>query len=199
VKAVVIDHSTPEPTTSQPSDWNPRGEVTVGEFLPRMSAGLLIYRVSVDGEVDVLLVHPGGPFWARRDEGAWSIPKGEYEISEDPLAASSREFEEELGSAPPAGVRTDLGEVRQASGKRIRAWAVEGDFDASTARSNTFSLEWPPRSGAFQEFPEVDRAAWESVAVARRKLVSGQVPFLDRLLAHIAAFPSSLREIGHDE
>lgn len=126
-------------------------------------------------------MHPGGPFWVRRDAGAWSIPKGEYAQDEDPLAAARREFEEELGSAPPSGEPTDLGEIRQRSGKRVRAWALAGDFDATTATSNTFTMEWPPRSGRMTEFPEVDRAQWFSMAQARAMIVSAQEELLDRL------------------
>lgn len=146
------------------------------------SAGILLHR-RVGGAVEVLLVHPGGPFWARRDAGAWSIPKGEYEAAEDPLAAARREFEEELGAAPPAGVTADLGEVRQRSGKVVRAWALDGDLDADGIRSNRFTLEWPPRSGQTREFPEVDRAQWFSLDAAREKLIAAQAAFLDRLRA----------------
>jgi predicted NUDIX family NTP pyrophosphohydrolase len=144
------------------------------------SAGLLLYRGHGDG-LEVLLVHPGGPLWASRDDGAWSIPKGEYPDGEDPLDAARREFEEELGSAPPAGEAADLGEIRQKSGKRVRGWALVGDLDATRITSNTFELEWPPRSGKRIEIPEVDRAEWFGVAVARKKINSGQVPLLDRL------------------
>ena len=129
----------------------------------------------------MLLVHPGGPAWSGRDLGAWSIPKGEYEPDEDPLAAARREFAEELGSAPPAGPVADLGEIRQRSGKLVRAWALAGDLDASTISSNRFELEWPPRSGRMIEIPEVDRAEWFRVGEAREKINVGQVPLLDRL------------------
>ncbi len=144
------------------------------------SAGILLHR-RVGGAVEVLLVHPGGPFWARRDAGAWSIPKGEYEAAEDPLAAARREFEEELGAAPPAGVTADLGEVRQRSGKVVRAWALDGDLDADGIRSNRFTLEWPPRSGQTREFPEVDRAQWFGLGEARARINAGQAALLDRL------------------
>jgi predicted NUDIX family NTP pyrophosphohydrolase len=144
------------------------------------SAGLLLHRIR-DGRREVLLGHMGGPFWARKDEGAWSILKGEYAEGEDPLAAARREFEEETGSAAPAGAALELGEVRQSSGKRVTAWAVEGDFDPSTLRSNTFEIEWPPRSGRMREFPEIDRAAWFDTATARTKLVRAQTAFVDRL------------------
>jgi predicted NUDIX family NTP pyrophosphohydrolase len=129
----------------------------------------------------VLLVHPGGPFWAKKDAGAWSIPKGEVEDGEEPFAVALREFAEELGSPCPATDFVELGQVR-ASGKVLVMWAAEGDLDAAACVSNTFSLEWPPRSGRVQEFPEVDRAAWLALDVAREKLVKGQLPFLDRLL-----------------
>lgn len=144
------------------------------------SAGLLLYRER-DGAREVLLVHPGGPFWARRDVGAWSVPKGEYEPDEDALAAARREFAEELGMAPPDGPVHDLGEVRQKSGKLVRVWALEGDLDVGNVISNTFELEWPPRSGKTIEVPEVDRAEWFTVPAAREKLNPGQVPLLERL------------------
>jgi predicted NUDIX family NTP pyrophosphohydrolase len=130
----------------------------------------------------VLLVHPGGPFWAKRDDGAWSIPKGEYEDSEEPLAAALREFEEEIGSALDAeGELVELGDVRQKNRKVVTAWAAEGEVDASAVRSNTFEIEWPPRSGRTQAFPEIDRAEWFPLARAREKLIEAQVAFLDRL------------------
>jgi predicted NUDIX family NTP pyrophosphohydrolase len=130
----------------------------------------------------VLLVHPGGPFWAKRDAGAWSIPKGEYDEGEEPLAAALREFEEEVGSAlDAAGELIALGDVRQKNRKVVTAWAAEGDVDASAVRSNTFAMEWPPRSGQTQEFPEIDRAEWFPLARAREKLIEAQAAFLDRL------------------
>ena len=146
----------------------------------RRSAGILLYRRAAN-DLEVLLVHPGGPFWTGRDAGAWSIPKGEYEPEDDPLAAARREFEEELGSAPPGTEPLELGEVRQTSGKLVRAWALEGDLDATAAFSNTFTVEWPPRSGQMREFPEVDRAEWFTLAAAREKINSAQAAFLDRL------------------
>jgi predicted NUDIX family NTP pyrophosphohydrolase len=150
--------------------------------MPKLSAGLLVYRRRDGAAVEVLLVHPGGPFWARKDEGAWSIPKGEYEAGEDPLAVASREFAEELGIEPPdLADPMPLGELRQPSGKRVSAWAVEGDVDVTEIRSNTFPMEWPPRSGRTAEFPEVDRAGWFDVEAARRKVLRGQAAFLDRL------------------
>ena len=149
--------------------------------MPKLSAGLLVYR-RTGGELEVLIVHPGGPFWAKKDDGAWSVPKGEYEPDEDPLGVALREFEEEIGAEPPDhATAVSLGELRQPSGKVVRAWAVEGDLDVSEVRSNTFEMEWPPRSGRTQEFPEVDRAGWFGLEEARRKLLRGQVGFLDRL------------------
>jgi predicted NUDIX family NTP pyrophosphohydrolase len=149
--------------------------------MPERSAGILLYRRR-DGGVEVLLVHPGGPFFARRDAGAWSIPKGLYEEGEEPLACARREFAEELGSPCPDGPAMELGEVRQRNGKRVTAWAVEGDLDADAMTSNTFTIEWPPRSGRRQEFPEVDRAAWFGLEAAREKLLAAQTPLLDRLV-----------------
>ncbi len=136
------------------------------------------------GGLEVLLVHPGGPMWAKRDAGAWSIPKGEYDSDEDPLAAARREFEEELGIAPPDGPVQDLGEVRQKSGKVVHGWAVEGDLDVSSITSNTVTVQWPPRSGKTLEIPEVDRAEWFSPELAREKLNPAQVALVDRL-SHI--------------
>ena len=129
----------------------------------------------------MLLVHPGGPLWARRDAGAWSIPKGEYGSGEEPLAAARREFEEELGTPPPVGPVEDLGEVRQKSGKVVRAWALAGDLDVETIESNTFELQWPPRSGKLIEIPEVDRAEWFTLGIAREKINPAQVALIDRL------------------
>jgi predicted NUDIX family NTP pyrophosphohydrolase len=154
--------------------------------MPRRSAGILLYRHR-DGRPELLLVHPGGPLWAKRDAGAWSIPKGEYAEDEDPRACALRELEEELGAAPALDGLVDLGSARQKSGKVVRAWAARGDFDPGTLRSNTFELEWPPRSGRREEFPEVDRAAWLAPARARDKIVSGQAVFIDRLLEHLGS------------
>jgi predicted NUDIX family NTP pyrophosphohydrolase len=149
--------------------------------MPTRSAGILLHRRGADGR-EVLLVHPGGPFWAKRDDGAWSIPKGEYGDGEDPRAAARREFAEELGSPlPDDAPLVELGEIRQRNGKLVVAWAAEGDLDATAARSNTFEMEWPPRSGRRQEFPEIDRAEWFPFALAREKLIPAQVAFLDRL------------------
>ncbi len=152
--------------------------------MAKVSAGVLLYRLS-NGDIQVLIAHPGGPFWARKDDGAWSIPKGEYNDGEDPWDAARREFAEELGLAVPDGERADLGEVRQSGGKVVTVFAVRSDLDVTAARSNTFELEWPRGSGRVQEFPEVDRVAWCSVDEARIKLLKSQQPVLDRLLAHV--------------
>jgi predicted NUDIX family NTP pyrophosphohydrolase len=148
--------------------------------VPGQSAGILLYRRRGD-EPEVLLVHPGGPFWAKKDAGAWSIPKGEYDEGEDALACARREFEEELGSPPPAGEVAELGTARQAGGKLVTAWALEGDLDPAGLVSNTFSMEWPPRSGVMREFPEVDRAEWFPLGEARRRINPAQTVFVDRL------------------
>ena len=146
----------------------------------KTSAGILLYRRGAS--LEVLLVHPGGPFWARRDAGVWSIPKGELDDDEEPLPAARREFEEELGTAPPGDAAAlDLGEITQKSGKRVRVFAFEGDLDTGSIVSNTFRIEWPPRSGRMRDFPEVDRAGWFGLEEAREKLVSGQAELLDRL------------------
>jgi predicted NUDIX family NTP pyrophosphohydrolase len=144
------------------------------------SAGLIVFRER-DGAPEVLLAHMGGPYWQRKDAGAWSIPKGEIEEGEDPLAGARREYAEELGHPAPDGEPIELGEVRQGRAKRVVAFAVAGDFDPAQLRPGTFELEWPPRSGRRQAFPEVDRVAWFDLATARGKLVRGQVPLLDRL------------------
>jgi predicted NUDIX family NTP pyrophosphohydrolase len=148
--------------------------------MPRKSAGLLLFRQRA-GELDVLLVHPGGPFWAKKDEGAWSIPKGEIQEGEDPLAAAKREVAEELGVAAD-GDFMPLAPVRQPGGKIVQAWALEADLDPSDITSNTFQMEWPPRSGRQQTFPEVDRAAWFTISEARSKISRGQLPLLDALI-----------------
>jgi predicted NUDIX family NTP pyrophosphohydrolase len=150
--------------------------------VPKLSAGLLLYRVR-DGVVEVLIAHPGGPFWARKDDGAWSIPKGEYSPGEEPWVAAQREFEEELGSAPPDGPRIDLAPVKQPGGKVVTAFAVTGDLDPADAHSNSFELEWPRGSGQMRSFPEVDRVEWFPVAQARSKLLKGQLALLDQLMA----------------
>lgn len=154
--------------------------------MPKQSAGLLLYRVTDDG-VEVLLGHPGGPFWARKDDGAWSIPKGEYPPDEDPWTAARREFREEIGFDAPDGPRHQLPPVRQSGGKVVTAFAVRGDLDVTAHVSNTFELEWPKGSGRIREFPEVDRVAWLAVDVARSKVLKSQLPLLDALLAHLAA------------
>lgn len=151
----------------------------------RHSAGLLVYRRAAGG-VEVLLGHMGGPFWARSHERAWSVPKGEHSDAEEPVAAARREFVEETGLPVPAGGLVDLGRARQPGGKVVAVWAVEGDLDAAAAVSATFALEWPPRSGRLQEFPEMDRFAWVDLPTARELLVTGQVAFLDRLVAMLS-------------
>jgi predicted NUDIX family NTP pyrophosphohydrolase len=151
--------------------------------MTRKSAGLLMFRRRAAG-IEFFLVHPGGPFWKNKDLGAWSIPKGEYQEGEDALAAAKREFEEETGIAP-RGEFLPLGEVKQSGGKIVTAWAFEGDGDADKIRSNTFSMEWPPKSGKLREFPEVDRAEWFLIEAARQKILKSQADFLDRLLAQI--------------
>lgn len=150
--------------------------------MPKLSAGLLLYRV-VDDVVQVLIAHPGGPFWARKDDGAWSVPKGEYLADEEPWAAARREFTEELGAPPPDGPRRDLTPIRQSGGKIVTAFAIRGDFDAAGVTSNMVTVEWPKGSGRLTEFPEIDRAGWFPVAVARTKLLAGQRPLLDELMA----------------
>ena len=148
------------------------------------SAGLLLYR-KILADYEVLLVHPGGPFWAKKDLGAWSIPKGELDLREDLETAAKREFEEEIGSPAPGGECWSLGESKQASGKLVHAFALEADFNLERFNSNMFEMEWPPKSGQKQEFPENDKAAWIPLAAARQKLVKGQVCFIDRLAEHL--------------
>ena len=153
--------------------------------MPKRSAGILLHRRG-----EVLLVHPGGPFWAKRDDGAWSIPKGEVDDdAEESLAVARREFREELGLDPPVAEPVALGEVRLKSGKRVEAWAVPGDLDVSVIESNTFETEWPPKSGRVQSFPEVDRAGWFTVEQARVKLNPAQCEFLDRLVDPLRPVP----------
>jgi predicted NUDIX family NTP pyrophosphohydrolase len=147
--------------------------------MPKRSAGLLLFRRSTP--LELFLVHPGGPFWARKDDGAWSLPKGEYSEDEDALLAAKREFQEETGFSVD-GDFLPLGDLRQPGGKLITAWALEKDVDPTHANSNLFSIEWPPKSGKKREFPEVDRAAWFPVTQARTKLLKGQVPFINRLV-----------------
>jgi predicted NUDIX family NTP pyrophosphohydrolase len=155
--------------------------------MAKVSAGVLIYRWR-SGALQVLLVHPGGPFWAKKDLGAWSIPKGEVAEGEDPAATARREMEEETGMRPNATLQR-LSPVKQKGGKTVVAWAVEGDGDPAAFKSNTFTIEWPPRSGRMQEFPEVDRAEWFSLEEARRKLLSAQVAFVDELERIVGATP----------
>jgi len=152
--------------------------------MAKRSAGILMYRRPGDA-LELLLVHPGGPFWAKKDDGAWSLPKGEYEDGEDPLAVAKREFTEELGSPPPDGPHLDLGELVQPSRKVIAAFAIEGDFDPVNLKSNFFEMEWPPKSGSKQSFPEIDHAQWFTPDEARVKILPGQVPFIDRLVAQL--------------
>lgn len=153
---------------------------------PRRSAGVLVYRRSGAGGLEVFLGHMGGPYWARKQERAWSVPKGEYVGAEAAIDAARREFSEETTLPVPDGELLDLGEVRQSGGKLVMVWAVEGDLDAAAAASNSFTMEWPPRSGRTQEFPELDRFAWVEAEAARELLVAGQVVFLDRLLQALA-------------
>ncbi|HSX17297.1 MAG TPA: NUDIX domain-containing protein [Patescibacteria group bacterium] len=154
--------------------------------MTKQSAGILLYRNTPQG-YEVLIVHPGGPFWAERDEGSWSIPKGEFTDDEEPLVAAKREFTEEIGTAPPQGDYADLGEEKQSSGKVVRVFALKSDFNLEKFSSNMFHMEWPPKSGKQQEFPENDKAAWTPIATARQKLVKGQVPFIEKLAAQLGA------------
>ena len=151
--------------------------------VPVLSAGVLLHRAGVDGSPEVLIGHPGGPFWTRKDDGAWSIPKGEYGAEEDPWEAAQREFAEELGCPVPDGPRRSLGTLRQPSGKMLTVFAVAAGLDISGFRSNTFTLEWPKGSGRLRDFPELDRVAWLPVPTARMKLLRGQQVFLDRLIS----------------
>jgi len=146
----------------------------------RLSAGILLFRKR-DGRLEVLLGHPGGPFFARKDEGSWTVLKGEADPGEELQAVARREFAEETGSQPPDGTMLELGEIRQKGGKTVVAWALAGDLNPTTARSNTFEMEWPPRSGRRRAFPEIDRVEWFGMDEARRRLKAAQVPFLDRL------------------
>ncbi|MFL6100124.1 MAG: NUDIX domain-containing protein [Actinomycetales bacterium] len=148
------------------------------------SAGIVLYR-RTGSELEILLGHMGGPYWAKKDDGAWSIPKGEYDDTEDPYAAARREFEEEIGQPPPPGPRVDLGRITQRNGKVVIAFALEGDLDPAVVTCNTFQLEWPPRSGRIQTFPEIDRVAWFAVPAAARKALASQGELFDRLAAHL--------------
>jgi predicted NUDIX family NTP pyrophosphohydrolase len=156
--------------------------------MPKRSAGILLFRRSeaeAGVDVEVLIAHPGGPLWARKDSGAWSIPKGLYDDGEEPLAAAYREFVEEVGLAVPDGEVIELGEIKQPSGKLVTAFAIEADLDITDAVSNTFEMEWPRGSGRMQTYPEIDRVAWCDLETAGDKLLKGQRPFLDRLLDHL--------------
>jgi predicted NUDIX family NTP pyrophosphohydrolase len=155
--------------------------------MPKLSAGILLYRKR-GPTLEVFLVHPGGPFWRNKDAGAWSIPKGECQTGEDPLEAAKREFLEETGFTVK-GEFLPLGEIKQPGGKIVTAWAVEGDYSPSALRSNTFSIEWPPKSGRQQEFPEIDRGGWFALDDAKRLIVKGQIGFIDRLLARTDGEP----------
>lgn len=156
--------------------WRPAGKAP----LSKESAGLLLYR-SRNGSREVLLIHPGGPFWKRKDDGAWSLPKGEIEAGEQAIDVARREFREEVGHEPPAGPFIELGWIRQAGGKVVHAWAAQGDLDPISIKSVGFEMEWPPNSGRKQTFPEVDRAEWFDLATARRKILPAQATFLERL------------------
>ena len=162
--------------------------------MSRSSGGIVLYR-RLDGNVEVLLGHMGGPFWARKDAGAWSIPKGEIDGDDDPFTVACREFEEETGTpiadAAPIGAFADLGDIRQKSGKTVHAWAIEGDLDPVTQSSNTFEMEWPPRSGVMAEFPEIDRVGWFDLETARAKVIAGQRTLIDRLAALLGLSPDS--------
>jgi len=151
-------------------------------LMPKKSAGLLLYRKNSQSGLEVLLVHPGGPFWRNKDANAWTIPKGEFDDDEDPLEAARREFKEETGQAAPEGDYIELKPVKQANNKIVHGWAVEGDFDPAALQSNTFAIEWPPKSGLQQEFPEVDRAAWFTPEIAKQKILKGQDRIIDELL-----------------
>jgi predicted NUDIX family NTP pyrophosphohydrolase len=162
----------------------------------KKSAGLVLYRFK-NSQLEVFLVHPGGPFWSKKDEGAWSIPKGEYEEGEDPFEVAKREFKEETGYEA-SGDFISLSPLKQPSRKTIIAWAFESDCDAGKIKSNTFMMEWPPRSGKYAEFPEVDRAGWFSVPVAKRKLLKGQVGFLELLCEKVGYDPNEKNNLNKD-
>jgi predicted NUDIX family NTP pyrophosphohydrolase len=156
----------------------------------RMSAGILLYRRTAAGALEVLLAHMGGPYWAGKDDGAWSIPKGEYDADEPPWDAARREFAEEIGQPAPDGPPLDLGSVTQRNGKVVTAYALEGNLDAETMHSNTFELEWPPRSGRMQTFPEMDRAAWFAPDIARAKALASQGELILRLEQQLGTGPA---------
>jgi predicted NUDIX family NTP pyrophosphohydrolase len=153
-----------------------------GGKLQKLSAGLLLYRITNTGVLQVLIAHMGGPFWEKKDKGAWSIPKGEYDSDESAFEAALREFEEELGSPVPKGDFLELGAVKQAGGKILTVWAVQGDLDATNTVSNTFELEWPKGSGQIKSYPEIDRAEWFDLSIAREKVLKGHIEFFDRLI-----------------
>jgi predicted NUDIX family NTP pyrophosphohydrolase len=161
--------------------------------MKKQSAGMMLFK-SQGGKNKVMLVHPGGPFWAKKDVGAWSIPKGEFADGEQPLEAAKREFAEELGKPAPRGNFIELGSAKQSGGKTVYAWALESDFDASTVASNMFSIEWPPKSGRMQEFPEVDRAGWFSLDEGAKKIVKGQLPLLKALASRLGEPMADLSE-----
>ena len=152
--------------------------------MAKFSAGILLYRMAADG-YEVLLVHPGGPFWASKDLGAWSMPKGEFEADEQPLVAAKREFAEEIGASAPDGDYHYLGEAKQASGKVVHAYCLEADFNLETFHSNMFDMEWPPKSGKMQEFPENDKAAWTPLPLAHQKVTKGQAGFIEQLASRL--------------
>lgn len=172
------------PRSSSVAPGGPSG--TLDGMVGKRSAGILLFRQPASG-VEVLLGHLGGPFWARKDDGAWGIPKGELEPGEDPLAAARREFTEELGLPVPDGDLRPLGDVRQPGGKLVTIWALAADLDPATIVPGTFQMEWPPRSGRHQEYPELDRVAWFDLPTARQKILRGQVPFLNHLTTLLAA------------
>jgi predicted NUDIX family NTP pyrophosphohydrolase len=157
--------------------------------MAKRSAGILLFR-GRGAQLHLLLVHPGGPFWAKKNLGAWSIPKGEYQEGQDPLGVARREFQEELGEPAPAGDAIELGELVQPSRKVVTAFSIEGDFDPSRLKSNLFEMEWPPKSGLLRSFPEVDRAQWFTLDEAREKILPGQRPFIDRLLERLGEEPA---------
>ena len=161
--------------------------------MAKQSAGILLYR-NVSAGYEVFIVHPGGPFWAKKDSGAWSIPKGEFVEGEEPLAAAKREFTEETGQHAPAGAYEPLGQAKQPSGKIVYIWAIQANMDPAALHSNAVELEWPPRSGQRQSFPEVDRAGWFGLAKAKTKLVKGQVVFVERLAEHLGVAPGESQE-----
>ena len=165
-------------------------------MMPKLSAGILMYRFR-ESKLEVFLVHPGGPFWAKKDKGAWSIPKGEFEQDEDPLVAAIREFQEETGILID-GSFFELGELRQPSRKIVHAWAIQGDADPSQIISNTFELEWPPKSGKYKDFPEIDRASWFTISLAKDKLLKGQIEFIDRLIEKLGIPSEEIRSEEND-